>query len=229
MNFIEAPCGKSIESQEIHCFYTQKKFKNYIYLIGGVHGDEVEGVCVTEKLFQWLKENDDLNLPLIVIPILNVDGYRQGSRVNSNGVDLNRNLPTSTWEKNFKEDKYNPGPSPGSEPENAFLIKTFEKYPPGFILTMHSWKPILNYNGDCKDIADFISKYNKYPIADDIGYPTPGSLGTYAPEKFSAPVLTYELPTLDQGKSLEEIWLENKEGLTELFKSDLIKTKIQLD
>lgn len=228
MIFSELDGGTSPEGHNISVFKTDIKASKYLYLIGGVHGDEVEGVFVLKELFHWLKMEHSLkDLPMIVIPILNVDGYRTQTRVNAHHVDLNRNLPTKDWSSVFTQPRYNPGPKPLSEPENQYLVKLMDKYKPGFILSFHTWKPILNYNGDCKDIADFLSGHNKYEIASDIGYPTPGSLGTFAVEKYHSPVLTFECPELKKHRdSLKDIWKENEEGLKAIFKTDLITKKL---
>lgn len=219
--------GASVEGNEIPAFKADIKASKFLYLMAGTHGDEVEGVYVLDKLYAWLKEEHSLNdLPIIVIPILNPDGYRAGTRVNSHAVDLNRNCPTENWSADFKKDKYNPGKSPMSEPENAYLDNLFQKFPPAFIISFHSWKRILNFNGDAEDVASYLASYNEYPTAADIGYPTPGSLGTYAPEKYGCPVLTFECPVLEEGLSLKDIWEENEQGLKNFIQSELLLKKI---
>jgi protein MpaA len=229
MIFSEIENGHSLEGNPIPAFKTDIKAQKYLYLLGGVHGDEVEGVYVLKELFQWLKLEHSLkDLPMVVIPILNVDGYQNQTRVNAHLVDLNRNLPTKDWSTIYKEPKYNPGLKPLSEPENQFLVKLMDKYRPGFILSFHTWKPILNYNGECKDVAEFLHQFNKYEMASDIGYPTPGSLGTFAVEKYNASVLTFECPELKTHReSLKEIWSENEQGLKKFFSSDLVWEKIK--
>lgn len=229
MIFSELESGTSVEGHSIPVFKTDIKAPKYLYLIGGVHGDEVEGVYVLKELFHWLKNEHSLkDYPMIVIPILNVDGYKNQTRVNAHSVDLNRNLPTKDWSGNFKEARYNPGAKALSEPENQFLVKLLDKYRPGFILSFHTWKPVLNYNGECKDVADFLALHNKYETAADIGYPTPGSLGTFGNEKYHAPVLTFECPELRKHReTLKEIWLENEPGLKGLFGTELIWNKLK--
>lgn len=225
MEFTKLESGKSVKKQEITAFRSENTGDRYIYLMAGVHGDEIEGVHCLKELFSWLKTQDAkfIDQPLIVIPVLNMDGVAAGSRVNANGVDLNRNLPTASWDPTYEQDKYNPGSAPLSEPENQYLDKLFKEYPPAFILSIHSWKPIINYNGDCKDVAELLAKFNQYPIADDIGYPTPGSLGTYGSVDLKAPVLTFECPTVDTGISVEQVWDENGQGFKELIKSGILK------
>lgn len=228
MIFSELESGSSLEGHPITAFKTDIKAQKYLYLLGGVHGDEVEGVYVLKELFQWLKNEHTLkDLPMIVIPILNVDGYKNSTRVNAHHVDLNRNLPTKDWIGTQREPRYNPGPKPLSEPENQYLVKLFDKYKPGFIMSFHTWKPILNYNGNCRDVADYLALFNKYETASDIGYPTPGSLGTFAVEKYNSPVLTFECPELKKHReSLKDIWKENEEGLKKIFSTDLIWNKL---
>lgn len=229
MIFSELESGESVEGHPIPVFKTDIKAPKYLYLIGGVHGDEVEGVYVLKELFQWLKNEHSLkDLPMIVIPILNVDGYRAQSRTNAHSVDLNRNLPTKDWTSVAREPRYNPGAKALSEPENQFLLKLMDKYKPGLILSFHTWKPILNYNGNCQDVAEYLALFNQYETASDIGYPTPGSLGSYAVEKYNCPVLTFECPELKKHReTLKEIWLENEKGLKGFFQTELIREKLQ--
>lgn len=229
MIFSELESGSSLEGHPIPAFKTDIKASKYFYLLAGVHGDEVEGVYVLKELFQWLKMEHSLkDLPMIVIPILNVDGYKNQTRVNAHLVDLNRNLPTKDWISTQKEAKYNPGPKPLSEPENQFLVKLMDKYKPGFIMSFHTWKPILNYNGQCEEVARYLSDFNQYEIASDIGYPTPGSLGTFAVEKYNSPVLTFECPELKKHReSLKDIWKENEEGLKKFFQTNMIWEKLK--
>lgn len=228
MIFSELESGESCEGHPIPVFKTDIKAPKYLYLMAGVHGDEVEGVYVLKELFSWLKTEHTLkDMPIVVIPILNVDGYRQQTRVNAHSVDLNRNLPTKDWTATATQAKYNPGPKPLSEPENQFLVKLLDKYKPGLIISFHTWKPILNYNGDCKDIAEYLHLFNKYVMDGDIGYPTPGSLGTFGVEKYNTPVLTFECPELKTHReSLKEIWAENEKGLKQMFHTDLIWKKL---
>lgn len=224
MNFVDLKSGNSVEGDDIISFRSETKGPKYIYLLAGVHGDEVEGVYVLKEIIKWLKEDEEYNLPTVVVPILNIDGYRAGTRVNSHGVDLNRNLPSKNWTSEAREPKYNPGTKPLSEPENIFLDKLFSKFTPGLIFSMHSWKPFINYNGSCKDIAEILQKNNNYEVLDDIkDHPTPGSLGEYGLDQYNCPVLTFECPLIEEGHTLKEIWDENAAGFKEALLSETIK------
>jgi murein peptide amidase A len=128
---------------------------------------------------------------LLFIPCLNPDGLALGTRENANGVDLNRNFPT----------KNNPNYSPftihhsphTSEAESQFIIDIIEEFEPGIILTLHAPYKVVNYDGPAGKIAQDISEIINYPTSNDIGYSTPGSLGTYAGIERNIPIITLEL------------------------------------
>ena len=229
MKFTEIESGTSVKGEKIRCFKSENANLSvgtkYNYILGAVHGDEVEGAHMALELFNWLSSSTEIDMPIIVVPVVNVDGFKEKMRVNGNGVDLNRNLPSKQWTPEAREAKYFPGTAPLSEPENKFLVSLFEKYPPRFILSFHSWYPVINYNGKCKEIAEFLATFNKYPIeADFLSHPTPGSLGEFAPQTYGAPVLTFECPVISESLTLEDIWKENEEGFKKLFTSKIIET-----
>lgn len=164
-----------------------------ILILGGVHGDEIEGVQAAHGLLGEFLKSFPYNLQITIVPSFNMDGVLKKQRRNSNGVDLNRNLPTTDWSPQFTKENYHPGPQANSEPENQALVNYIQRFQPQFILSLHSWLPMLNTNGDCRKIASCISALTGYKITDDIGYPTPGSLGTYAGVERHIPTLTYEI------------------------------------
>lgn len=173
-----------------------------VLILGGVHGDETEGVTAAEAILEHLHQSAPMKLHITVVPRFNPDGVLLKTRGNGHGVDLNRNLPTKDWSPEAKTPRYSPGPAPGSEPENQALVKWLEQNPPKWLLSLHSWEPVLNVNGDCRAQAEIISKMTGYRIDDEIGYPTPGCLGTYAGLERSMPTLTYEI---ERGSSIEQI------------------------
>lgn len=230
MDFKKVKSGKSVEGQEIKAMrYTFDQNAPYLYLISGVHGDEIEGVYILKKIIEYLKNDvNQLTYNIMIIECLNPDGVKNNSRLNAHGVDLNRNLATSNWSPQAIEEQYTPGPQALSEPENQYLVQLFDQYAPKFIISYHSWRPMINYNDNCKEVAEFIASKNKYKVVADIGYPTPGSLGYFGPEKYKAPVITFEAPRIiDTNLSLEEIWEENHIALTEVFHSKQLQHQMQ--
>ena len=152
---------------------------------------------------------------MTLIPQFNIEGVLNRSRTNSGDVDLNRNLPTNDWSSLMDNPRYAPGPEANSEPENRALVEWLGKFHPRFVLSLHSWKPLLNVNGDCYGEAQAISKVTGYSIEESIGYPTPGCLGTYCGLERDMPTLTYEI---ERGMAPEKIIKEHLPAVLEGLK-----------
>ncbi len=162
-------------------------------MIGGVHGDEPEGVLAAKGVLQRCLEAFPFQLRLTIIPEFNTDGILKGTRGNCAGVDLNRNLPTKDWSPVATAPRYQPGAAAASEPETQALVSLLKNEEIKFIVSLHSWNPMLNVNGNCEPEASVLAKHTQYKIEPDIGYPTPGSLGTYTGHEMHIPTLTYEI------------------------------------
>lgn len=175
-----------------------------VLFLGGVHGDEPEGVWLMESLLQqWRQSFSFQHCGAVVWAQVNPDGVHAGQRGNGNGIDLNRNLPTKDWTSEVKNPRYQPGPHPASEPENKALIALIEKHRPQAILSAHSFHtPQVNSNGPAKPWAEALSKICGYPVTEDIGYPTPGCLGTYAGFEKKIPTITLEI---ERGLAREKV------------------------
>lgn len=176
-----------------------------VLIIGGVHGDEPEGITGAHGLMKAFFTGFSYKLRVTLVPCLNLDGMLRGQRKNARSVDLNRNLPTQDWSPNVAKEKYHPGEVANSESENQHLVQFIKDNDTKFIYTLHSWKPpMLNINGNCREVAEVIAKYTGYEITEDIGYPTPGSLGTYAGLERQIPTITYEFERhMDPKKIIE--------------------------
>lgn len=195
------------------------KLGNEIYLtgdesakalvIGVFHGDEPQGKYLIEKYLTeppcnplvphleiedcemgkmsqfWIKGK-------LFIPCLNPDGLQLGQRTNANGVDINRNFPTKNWALTAKNEFFG-GEKPASEIETQFVIDIINEYKPEIILTLHAPFKVVNYDGPAEQLAEKISKIINYPVEPNIGYPTPGSFGTYAGVERQIKTITLEL------------------------------------
>lgn len=184
-------------------------------ILGGVHGDEIEGIWTARALLKSFLQDFPYKLDLTIVPEFNVEGCIERTRTNSRGVDLNRNLPTNDWSPEIKGPRYNPGPSALSEPENQGLVAYLQKSAPVLILSLHSWHPVLNVNGDCLPEAELLREKTGYKIDTEIGYPTPGCLGTYAGLERSSPTLTYEI---ERGSSAQKVLALHPPAILEMLK-----------
>ncbi len=164
-----------------------------VLIVGGVHGNEPEGIACAHGLLNLFSKSFPYRLRLNLIPTLNLDGALKSERRNSHGVDLNRNLPTNDWTSKYEQEKYFPGRAANSEPESQAIVTYLKGNKVRFIVSLHSWHPLLNINGSCREEAEVIQKITGYEIKENIGYPTPGCLGTYAGIERDIPTLTYEI------------------------------------
>ena len=171
-----------------------------VLVIGVFHGDEPQGKFLVQK---YVEQSSETNL--LFIPCLNKFGFEKKIRTNKNGVDLNRNFPTKNWELTEKNEFYG-GENPASEDETKFIIDVVEKFNPEIILTLHAPFKVVNFDGAKNqkelDLIDQISKIMEYPIEPSIGYPTPGSFGTWAGVEKGLLTITLEL---DEEVSVETL------------------------
>jgi len=135
--------------------------------------------------------------------------------VNGGGVDLNRNFPANNWSKEFKEARYNPGPHPKSEPEIKALVDLITSVRPRTIIHCHSWKPcIVNSGPDESHYAKALSESSGFEIVKEIGYPTPGSLSSYAWFDNKIPVICIEDT---EHRDSSQVWPRFSSGLKKCF------------
>ncbi len=201
-----------------------------ILILGGTHGVEPQSTYVVEHLAEHLKlieqNSPELNglfklyqgsletgLELVLIPDLNRYGLENNSRGNARGVDLNRNMPAENWSSNYSNLAYFPGTHPASELETQALVNIIRKNNFDLIISLHTNHyvanpnpPQVNYDGlilapAYKEVTR-LAELLELPVTDDIGYPTPGSLGSYAKD-LNIPCITLEM---DDNYSNENSW-----------------------
>lgn len=197
--------GESVEGREItiHIF---GEGTGGTLIIGGIHGNEPTSASVAENLITFLRNQKVASERVAIIPAANPDGLSHGLRTNKNGVDLNRNFPAANWAKTRKGVNFG-GQRPTSEPETAAILKAFAMLKPERVVSIHSMEtPCNNYDGPAKSLAEAMSKCNGYAVKENIGYPTPGSLGSWAGIDREIPMITLELRHSMPG---EKAWQEN--------------------
>ena len=210
---------KSTAGRAITFIYLGEKASvDKLAIIGSMHGDEPQGKYIVEQLQLYLSANPAImaNRQILLIPVLNPDGLAQSTRTNAYGVDLNRNFPTSNWGSGDETygSRYFHGISPASEEETRLLIKHLTAFNPQLIINLHSPLRLVNYDGSgSAPIAEFLARFNRYEVTQDIGYPTPGSLGTYFGKELGIPTITLETG----GDAPAIAWKENQEGLIQLI------------
>ena len=165
-----------------------------VLILGGIHGDEPTSVDCTRGLIALLRSNPQLvrSRTVGIIEVANPDGYHKRTRTNARGVDCNRNFPASNFKPGGSRAARG-GSQPASEPETQAILAAMATLQPKHIVSIHSirgQRQQNNYDGPGEALAKAMAAHNGYPVTDNIGYPTPGSLGSYAGRDLTIPIVT---------------------------------------
>src|SRR5262245_21481494 len=165
------------------------------FVFAGIHGSERSSVELASRFLEALDDEPDSfgAGTIVVAPLVNPDGYERGERWNARGVDLNRNFPAWNWEGAPRG-----GPEPASEPETRFVLRLLERFRPTRVVSVHAPLGCVNWDGPARRLARALSQASGLPRREDIGYPTPGSFGSYAGRQLGSPTITLELPARDR-------------------------------
>lgn len=186
-----------------------------VLIIGGIHGNEPSSAHVAQRLAELLAREPELlaGCSVAVLASANPDGLAQRTRGNARGVDLNRNFPARNWRKSRTN-----GSRPGSEPETQAIMEALRAMRPHAVISIHAIhgpRQCNNYDGPALGLAQLMQRYNGYPVTPSLGYPTPGSLGSWLGVDRGVPIVTLELPRKADG---ERCWRENREALLALIR-----------
>lgn len=184
--------GYSTKGRAINAYFFGTGAKRILFT-GAIHGNEKSTKYTLDSWIDDL-ESQARNIPtdkqIVIVPIVNPDGFYQYGRLNANGVNLNRNWPTYNWAKDAetspgKVEAGIGGPSPLSERETQVLAALTNRLGPAFVATYHSQGNIVNSN----DVGLSVTLGQRY--ASQTGYKFVADSQTT--ETFGVPVTgTYE-------------------------------------
>jgi protein MpaA len=162
-----------------------------LLVFGGIHGDEPSSVEALLELAARLAPT--ARGPLWLLPAANPDGLARGRKDSARDVDLNRNFPARSF-TTAHAPGYFPGSAPLSEPETQIIARLVEREPIRGAVAVHAPFACVNYDGPAAPWAAAVAAACGWPARGDIGYPTPGSFGSWLGIDRGLPVLTIELP-----------------------------------
>jgi len=85
-----------------------------------------------------------------------------------------------------------PGPHPGSEPETQALIRLIDELKPETVIALHAPLACID-DPKSSALGQWLAERTGLPLVEDVGYPTPGSFGSWGADQGLA-VITYEFP-----------------------------------
>lgn len=196
-----------------------------ILVIGGIHGDELTSMSIVFRWLEAVTQAEGTGYDWRMIPLANPDGFkaRPSTRVNGNGVDLNRNFPTPDWEQDAddywvkrtgRDPRRFPGKSANSEVETRWLIAHIDDFKPDLIISVHAPYNLLDYDGPVPLPTRFgrlsLNRLGVYP----------GSLGNYGGLFKQIPVITIELPNavaMPNAKDQQALWQDMLSWMAQHF------------
>jgi hypothetical protein len=199
--------------------------RDAILLIGAIHGNEVGSAYLLRRLVSEIKSDTKIvskNKKIIIIPVVNPDGYNIQQKFNGNGVNLNLNFDTPGW-KNYGPQGTYAGPKPFSEPESQAIKQVVEKYKPIMMISYHTAGGIISpEEGESSAVlgkwyaqkTGYIYYDDAAAIADNIDWNFPGTATMWFLEKTGKPSLTVELSQIDQSD-----WDINRGALMDIISS----------
>lgn len=164
-----------------------------VLIVGGIHGDEAEAAPAVEALRRHLVVFPP-RARVLLIRDLNPDGTQANTRGNAHGVDLNRNWPARSFQASLAH-----GSAPLCEPEARVLHEQIEAFDPHVMIVLHSARggPFVNFDGPAMELAHRFAAAarasdHRWHVRPEMGYATPGSLGSYIGVDRGLPILTIE-------------------------------------
>ena len=170
-----------------------------VLVFAGIHGEEPDSTVLLSRALRSLAQPSG---SCAVILCANPDGVQLGTRGNANGVDLNRNFPSSNWTSapvthkwhtdDHRRVELSPGPRPESEPETLALMQVIERLKPRSVVSIHSPLGLID-DPENTALGACFSARSGLPRTVLANETTPGSFGSWTAET-GVTTITYELP-----------------------------------
>ncbi|CAN5175250.1 murein tripeptide amidase MpaA [soil metagenome] len=195
-----AVAGVSVEGRPLE-IQTLGTGAETVMVLASIHGNEPAGTPLVGALVAELDRDSSplQGLRLVIVPVVNPDGLARGERLNANGVDLNRNFPSTN-----RGTRERFGAEGLSEPESATIFRLLEDYRPARIVSIHQPLACVDWDGPALALAKAMAARCELPLR-RLGS-RPGSLGSYAGMDLKIPIVTLELRPGDEQLAPEALW-----------------------
>lgn len=200
--------GTSKQGRSIVAYTFGSGARTLLYT-GGIHGNERNTKTLLDA---WIGELEQraTEIPagtqIVVVPLLNPDGYVANTRTNASNVDLNRNFSTSDWKTDIQTVTGQPfpgggGPTPMSEPESQAIAALTTQLRPTLTLSYHSTAAYViantcgNSGARAASYATSTGYRNMTGVSGAFSYDISGTYDDWICEKLGLPSILIELST----------------------------------
>ena len=186
-------------------------------MFGSIHGNEMGTADLLNTFVKYVKSNPSsigANERILVIPILNPDGYYDRTdKLNANEVNLNLNFGTSDWAMYGSEGQY-AGPEAWSEAESRVLRDVVLKYLPNRMIAYHSNGSLTNpeFSDASAELAWWYGVRSGYTYYADPAWDYSGTATKWFEETYKKAAITIEL-----NDHYMNDWSQNKAPMLELL------------
>ncbi|HLO33938.1 MAG TPA: M14 family metallopeptidase [Anaerolineales bacterium] len=209
-----AVIGFSLAGRPIDVYRFGVGEKEYL-IVAGIHGGyEGNTIALANQLISYINANSGAiptDVTLYIIRDMNPDGEARSQdidgRVNNNGVDLNRNFPSSNWTADWNRDgcwilrPTTGGKYAGSEPETRSVMSFIRRHKLEAMISYHSaalgvFPGGVPWEEPSKRLAKVLGKTTGYPYPPlDTGCTYTGTLADWAVENGVGAAVDMELST----------------------------------
>ncbi len=169
---------------------------NYrVLILGSIYGNEPESIELLDAITresQAYAQSPSYSFVFIKTP--NPDGLEEHIRTNHNGVDLNRNFP-STW---FTATPNRlTGPHPASEIETQNLMKVLRSFQPHRVIHIRSsigLRPLVLVNDQLQNAVESIRRQDSIDAGSFAGEYKVGSIEEFVSLRVDTELMTIHLP-----------------------------------
>lgn len=214
--------GASVKGRSI-LSYSFGNGPSVVLYTGAIHGNEASTRSLMLRWIDTLESKPGLipaDKTVVVIPVINPDGFAAGTRTNARNVDLNRNFATADWKSDITTTSNAPFPGGGgasalSEPESRALASYVARVKPRLVLSFHSVGSLLAANqvGDASQRAATYARLSGYSnttgSSNTFEYGISGTADDYYGEVLGVPSVLIELGshTADQfSRNSDAMW-----------------------
>jgi murein peptide amidase A len=187
--------GRPIEVHQLG----DPKWSGELLVFGCIHGDEC-GASAVEPLSGGCP---DPSADVYLVAELNPDGAAAGSRLNGDGVDLNRNFNSRWRPLGRRGDPEYSGPRPFSEPETRLAARIVHALEPAATIWFHQYRgdrPFVRAWGQSVPGGRHFATLARMPFR-AMRWPA-GTAPNWQNHRFTAPAFVVELP---QGRLAPEM------------------------